>query len=115
MADWIADGDSAESFAAKLITLQDAFRITSTDEVVTAASVTEIPITDIASGILKSGDVLTLEDNTTYQTYSLTLTADYVTGDNHLHVASVAILTDLPVNSAIYFPLKTILSIIRAV
>jgi len=113
MADWIADGESVLSFRNKLINFNNQFKITETDVIITAGAVTSIPVTDFGDGVLKSGDVVYLEDNTTYQLHALTLISDYTSGDDAMAVSSVTFATDIPVNSAIYFSIKSLLQLIR--
>ena len=113
MADWIADLDLGISIRNKLINFNNSFRITETDQAITAGAVTSIPVTDFDTGILYSGDVVYLEDNTTYTLHALTLTANYTSGDNVLLVNSITFATNIPANSAIYFRIKDILKTLR--
>jgi hypothetical protein len=113
MADWIADGCTVLELRNKLINFNNKFRITETDQVITAGAVTSIPVTDFDSNVLLAGDVVYLEDNTTYALHALTLSANYTNGDNALTVNSITFATDIPVNSAIYFTIKDLLKAIR--
>lgn len=113
MADWIADGEIGISIRNKLINFNNQFRITETDAVITAGAVTSIPVTDFISGVLYAGDVVYIEDNTTYELHALTLSANYTAGDNALAVNSHTFATDVPVNSAIYLSFKSLIAAIR--
>ena len=92
----------------KLNNLFQMMSVAVTDVDIAAGTVTSIPITDISTGVLFSGNDVYLENFTTGELTTLSIAADYISGDNHLTVSSI-VLSDIPSGSIIYFGITNIL------
>lgn len=106
----ITDGEVFLPIANKLNALNGYMAIMTTDTIVTAGTVTSIPVTTLTQNLLKSGDVVHLVVSDTGVTYDLTLTADAVNTDTAIAVSSVVITDDIPAGSYIYFSIADLLT-----